>query len=113
MKLNGYLCGMTTELNILNKHFKKMFPFVIKVDNITLLETNDTLQLDMYVSPTHYAEMSYVEVHKLISEYMLEKSTPLIKTVITDWNGRTLNLKLIANVTKDTVTILYGLDLSL
>ena len=111
MKLNGYLCGMTTELNILNKHFKKMFPFVIKVDNITLLETNDILQLDMYVSPTHYAEMSYVNVNKLISDYLLEKSTPLIKTVIPDWNGRTLTFKLNANV--DAITILYGLDLTL
>ena len=102
---------MNSELNILNKHFKKMFPFVIKVDNITLLETNDTLQLDMYVSPTHYAEMSYVNVHKLISNYMHEKCTPLIKTVIPDWNGRHLSFKLNANV--DTVTILYGLDLTL
>ena len=112
MKLNGYLCGMTTELNILNKHFKKMFPFVIKVDNITLLDHDNILQLDMYVSPTHYAEMSYVDVRKLISDYMIEKSTPLIKTVIPDWNGHTLNFKLNANLTKDSVTILYGLNLS-
>jgi hypothetical protein len=88
-----------------------MFPFVIKVDNITLLETNDILQLDMYVSPTHYAEMSYVNVNKLISDYLLEKSAPLIKTVIPHWNGRTLSFKLNANV--DAVTILYGLDLTL
>lgn len=102
---------MTTELNILNKHFKKMFPFVIKVDNITLLDHDNILQLDMYVSPTHYAEMSYMDVRKLISDYMIEKSTPLIKTIIPDWNGRHLSFKLNANV--DAVTILYGLDLSL
>jgi hypothetical protein len=104
---------MTTELNILNKHFKKMFPFVIKVDNITLLDYNNILQLDMYVSPTHYAEASYVDVRNLISNYMLEKSTPLIKTVIPDWNGRHLSFKLNAYLTKEAVTILDGLNLSL
>lgn len=104
---------MTIETKILNKHFKKMFPFVIKVDNITLLDDNNTLQLDMYVSPTHYAEMSYVNVSKLISDYILEKSKPLVKTVIPDWNGRHLNLNLNTNLTKDSITIFYGLELSL
>lgn len=104
---------MTTELNILNKHFKKMFPFVIKVDNIALLDYNNILQLDMYVSPTHYAEASYVEVRKLISDYMLEKSTPLVKTVLPDWTGRHISFKLNAYLTKESVTILDGLNLSL
>jgi hypothetical protein len=90
-----------------------MFPFVIKVDNITLLDYNNILQLDMYVSPTHYAEASYVDVRNLISNYMLEKSTPLIKTVIPDWNGRHLSFKLNAYLTKEAVTILDGLNLSL
>jgi hypothetical protein len=105
--------GMNSELNILNKYFKKMFPFVIKVDNIALLDYNNILQVDIYVSPTHYAEVSYVEVRKLINEYMLEKSAPLIKTVIPEWSGRQLSFKLNASLTKESVTILYGLDLSL
>lgn len=102
---------MTTELNILNKHFKKMFPFVIKVDNIALFNDNNTLQLDMYVSPTHYAEASHVDVRNLINDYMLEKSAPLIKTVIPDWNIRHITFKFNANV--NTITILDGLNLSL
>ena len=104
---------MNSELNILNKHFKKMFPFVIGVDNIALLDYNNTLQLDMYVSPTHYAEISYVEVSKLINDYMREKSTPLVKSVFPDWSGHHLAFRIHTSLTKDDVTILDGLNLSL
>ena len=104
---------MTTELNLLNKHFKKMFPFVIKVDNIALLDYNNILQLDMYVSPTHYAEVSYVEVRQVISDYMLEKSAPLVKTILPDWTGRHLSFVFNAYLIKEDMTILDGLNLSL
>ena len=104
---------MTAELNILNKHFKKMFPFVIKVDNIALFDANNILQLDMYVSPTHYAEASHLDVRNLISEYMLEKSAPLVKTILPDWTGRHLSFVLNAYLIKEDMTILDGLNLSL
>ena len=109
--------GMTSELNILNKHLKKMFPFIIKVDSIALdeyvlIETN-VLTLNIYVSPIHFVELSCEEVKKLINDYMVEKSTPLIKSVLPNWDGRHVKFDCTTQISKHSLTILNGLNLSL
>ena len=108
---------MTNELDILNKHLKKMFPFVIKVNNITLeeyvlIDTN-VLTLNIYVSPIHFVELSCEEVKKLINDYMVEKSAPLIKSVVPNWDGRHVKFDCTTQISKHSLTILDGLNLSL
>ena len=102
---------MTSELNILNKHFKKMFPFVIEVKGFNF-DYNNQLNIGIYVSHTHYAELSCEEVSRPISNYMLKKSTNLMKSVLPDWDGRFVNFNIFTQIEKDNVTILDEIDLS-
>jgi hypothetical protein len=98
---------MTSELNILNKHFKKMFPFVIEVRGFNF-DYNNQLNIGIYVSHTHYAELSCEEVSRPISNYMLKKSTNLIKSVLPDWDSGIVKFRFFPEVPE--LTVFNGLD---
>ena len=98
---------MNSELNILNKHFKKMFPFVIEVDGFTL-ERRKTLYFDIFVSPVHYCELINNEVDKLINRYMIAKSADLIKSVLPDWDSGIVKFRFFPEVPE--LTVFNGLD---
>jgi hypothetical protein len=98
---------MNSELNILNKHFKKMFPFVIEVDGFTL-ERNKTLYIDIFISPIHYCELINNEVDRLINRYMIAKSSDLIKSVLPEWNGDIVQFRFFPEVNE--LTVFNGLD---
>jgi hypothetical protein len=104
---------MNSELNILNKHFKKMFPFVVEVVDFTLEPRKEyganALYLDMCVSPIHYCELVDNEVNELINRYLFENSTDLLKSVLPEWDGRVVNFR--CRTTLDKFTIFDGLDI--
>jgi hypothetical protein len=104
---------MNSELNILNKHFKKMFPFVIEVVDFTLEPPKEyganVLYIYMHVSPTHYCELAADKVNDLISCYLFEKSNDLLKSVLPEWDGRVVKFGCHTNL--DKFTIFDGLDM--
>jgi hypothetical protein len=106
---------MNSELNILNKHFKKMFPFVIEVEGFELRITQWSLgsvplTLDIYVSPTHYCELLNDKVYQKVCNYMTDTSSYLTKSVLTDWDGQIIHFRFFPDTNETTV--LDGLDIS-
>ena len=104
---------MNSELNILNKHFKKMFPFIIKVVNFTLEPRKELganfLYIDMYVSPIHYCELADDKVNDVINRYLFDKSTDLLKSVLPEWDGRVVKFRCYADL--GDFTIFDGLNI--
>ena len=104
---------MNSELNILNKHFKKMFPFVLEVVDFTLEPRKEYganfLYIYMRVSPTHYCELADDKVNNLINRYLFDNSTDLLKSVLPEWDGRVV--KFGCHTTLDKFTIFDGLDM--
>jgi hypothetical protein len=106
---------MNSELNILNKHFKKMFPFVIEVNGFELKGHssglyNNHINLDIYVSAIHYCELLNYDTEVKLSKYMNSKCSYLIKTVIPDWDGTHIIYRFFPDTNEKT--ILDGLDIS-
>jgi hypothetical protein len=63
----------SSELFLLNKHLKKLFPFILDVSDVEVFTRRKVtvLYLDVYVSPEHYCE--------LLDERILNKITSQIK----------------------------------
>jgi hypothetical protein len=90
---------MDSELKMLNKYLKKMFPFIVEVDNIFVLKkdmiydpntftpvSNELLQFNTYVSPLHFCELMDDRVEKKLQALMIKQCGSLIKSIITDCN---------------------------
>ena len=106
---------MNSELNILNKHFKKMFHFVVEVNGFELKKGNSLVLygvhiiLDIYVSAIHYCELLNYDTEVKLSKYMNSKCSNLIKTVIPDWDGIHIIYRFFPDINK--TTILDNLDI--
>ena len=94
-------------LKIVNKFFKKEFPFVIDVSGYSLstLWNRQSLVLDVYVSPEHFCELMDNRVEKIVVDKMRDMTRQFIKTVIPEWNGNlsTLNLRFFPSVEEATI----------
>lgn len=100
---------MTSELLILNKYMKKLFPFILEVDSVYVGEetydpytfspsanysTSGTsrrgknlLKINVYVSPLHFCELMDDRVEKQIINHIVDNCSSLLKSVITSWDG--------------------------
>ena len=85
---------MESELIILNKYLKKMFPFVIEVENYVYEKSRsgNILELTIYVSPLHFCELMDDRVEKKLQSLMLKQSATLIKSIMTDCNPDNIKL---------------------
>lgn len=127
---------MSPEISILNKYMKKLFPFILEVDSLTIgnepynqdnqdyqitssgrdfvtftsRRQNNQLQLNIYVSPIHFCELMDGRVERKIIKHMINNCSPLLKSVIPSWNGldpRILFYPLIG----ESATILEGINI--
>lgn len=128
---------MTSELLILNKYMKKLFPFILEVDSVYLGEEvydpfsytstfnysfsgstsissrrdKTLLKINIYVSPLHYCELMDCRVEKKITNHIYEGSSALLKSIITSWNGEKPRILFFPSVGK-SASILDGLDIT-
>ena len=107
--LNGLInnmCKLTQEveykkeeshiLKVVNKFFKREFPFVIEVSGYSLYTgyNRESLVLDIYVSPEHFCELMDGRVERKVVDKMRDMTNQFIKTVIPEWSGKLDSLSL-------------------
>lgn len=116
---------MESELKILNKYLKKMFPFIVEVDSIfngnksydlynnsrdlyndtrcRINSKNISLKIHIYVSPLHFCELMDDRVEKKLQSLMLRQSATLIKSIMTDCNPDNIKFLFFPDVDKVTI----------
>lgn len=99
------------ELIIINKFFKKNFPFVIEVSEITLLNgistrrltTSNLLEIRIYVSPTHFCELMDHRIESKVSDIIKLKSLSLLKSVFNYWDGGNIRILFYPEINEQTI----------
>ncbi len=125
---------MTSELLILNKYMKKLFPFILEVDSVyvgeelydsytwtlptinystsgTSRRDKNLLKINIYVSPLHFCELMDERVERKIVNHIVENCSSLLKSVVTSWNGNKPRILFFPSV-EEKSTILEGLNIS-
>ena len=107
---------METETKILDKYMRKMFPFIIRIEEIEHVgirryskdnKFNLELRIHIYVSPTHFCELMDNRVDIKMNEYLYMETSSMIKSLIPDvGEGR---IKFIFFPDIDSVTIFDNL----
>ena len=78
---------MVTETKMLDKYMRKMFPFIIRVEEVDPIRVRRyskdrdfklELRISIYVSPTHFCELMDNRVDVKLNNYMLK----LLKKII-------------------------------
>jgi len=111
---------METELKMLDKYLKKMYPFIIEVesiyfnyDEVSMLNNfsssgmgrrdKDLLKINIYVSPLHFCELMDDRVEKKLQSLMLKQCGSLIKSIMTDCNPNKIKFLFYPDVDKVTI----------
>jgi len=125
---------MTSELLILNKYMKKLFPFILEVDSVyvgeelydsytwtlptinystsgTSRRDKNLLKINIYVSPLHFCELMDERVERKIVNHIVDNCSSLLKSVVTSWDGNKPRILFFPSV-EEKSTILEGLNIS-
>lgn len=95
---------MDPELIILNKYLKKMYPFIIKVDNYMYEKSKrDVLKLIIYISPLHFCELMDGRVDFKLRNMMMKESYGLIKSVLPGFKDNNIIFSFYPDVDKITI----------
>jgi len=111
---------METELKMLDKYLKKMYPFIIEVesiyfnyDEVSMLNNfsssgmgrrdKDLLKINIYVSPLHFCELMDDRVEKKLQSLMQKQCGSLIKSIMTDCNPNKIKFLFYPDVDKVTI----------
>ena len=123
---------MTSELLILNKYMKKLFPFILEVDSVyvgeelydsytwtlptinystsgTSRRDKNLLKINIYVSPLHFCELMDERVERKIVNHIVDNCSSLLKSVVTSWDGNKPRILFFPSV-EEKSTILEGLE---
>jgi hypothetical protein len=96
---------MESELIILNKYLKKMFPFIIEVENYVYekYRGNDILELTIYVSPIHFCELMDNRIENKLRDMMIIESSGLIKSVLPEFKKDNIRFLFYPDIDKVTI----------
>jgi hypothetical protein len=96
---------MESELIILNKYLKKMFPFVIEVENYVYEKSRsgNILELTIYVSPLHFCELMDARIDKKLRDIMMKESYTLIKSLLPEFKENNIRFLFYPDVDKVTI----------
>ena len=96
---------MESELIILNKYLKKMFPFVIEVENYVYEKSRsgDILELTIYVSPIHFCELMDNRIENKLRNMMMKESYTLIKSLLPEFKENNIRFLFYPDVDKVTI----------
>ena len=96
---------MESELFMLNKYLKKMFPFVIEVENYVYEKSRsgDILELTIYVSPIHFCELMDNRIENKLRDMMMKESYTLIKSLLPEFKENNIRFLFYPNVDKVTI----------
>jgi len=96
---------MESELIILNKYLKKMFPFVIEVENYVYEKSRsgDILELTIYVSPIHFCELMDNRIENKLRDMMMKESYTLIKSLLPEFKENNIRFLFYPDVDKVTI----------
>jgi hypothetical protein len=95
---------MVTELKLLNKYIKQIFPFVISIDSVTIARINrfsDNTRLDVVVilSPIHYCEIHYnTKTEEKIIKLMEKETLPIFSSVLSEWDGKMIKFSFFPDI---------------
>jgi hypothetical protein len=126
--------NMNSELLILNKYMKKLFPFILEVDSVyvgeepyepwsstfnspiiynsstrTYRKDKNILKINIYVSPLHFCELMDDRIEKKIVNHIIDNCSSLLKSVVTSWDGNKPRVLFFPSV-GEKYTILEGLE---
>jgi hypothetical protein len=126
--------NMNSELLILNKYMKKLFPFILEVDSVyvgeeiyepwsstfnspiiynstsgTSRRDKNILKINIYVSPLHFCELMDDRIEKKIVNHIIDNCSSLLKSVVTSWDGNKPRVLFFPSVGEKS-TILEGLE---
>jgi hypothetical protein len=109
----------SAELKIVNKYFKRQFPFILEVTdagpsykisphrlrlrNLERPQEFNLLEIGMYVSPTHFCELMDHRIEGKVIQRMELLSSTFLKSVFTDWNGIELRLLFFPEINEQTI----------
>jgi hypothetical protein len=108
---------METETKILDKLMRKMFPFIIRVEEVEPIRVRRyskdrdfklELRVSIYVSPTHFCELMDNRVDVKLNNYMLKETSSMIKSIIPEIDESRIKFLFFPDI--DSVTIFDGLD---
>ena len=96
---------MESELFMLNKYLKKMFPFIIEVENYVYEKSRrgDILELTIYVSPLHFCELMDNRIDKKLRDIMMKDSHTLIKSLLPEFKEDNIRFLFFPDVDKVTI----------
>lgn len=96
---------MESELIILNKYLKKMFPFIIEVENYVYEKSRsgDILELTIYVSPLHFCELMDNRIENKLRDMMMKESYALIKSLLPEFKENNIRFLFYPDVDKVTI----------
>ena len=96
---------MESELFMLNKYLKKMFPFIIEVENYVYEKSRrgDILELTIYVSPLHFCELMDNRIDKKLRDIMMKDSYTLIKSLLPEFKESNIRFLFFPDVDKVTI----------
>lgn len=112
---------ITPEVKIVNKFFKKMLPFVVEVSDagerqhkpnhlrlhksyvVTSKSKFNTLEINIYVSPTHFCELMDYRIEKQVIDRIKLISSQFLKSVFTDWAGDELKILFFPEINEQTI----------
>ena len=95
---------MKPELILLNKYIKRMFPFIIEVENYLYEKSKrDVLKLIIYVSPLHFCELMDGRIDIKVRDMMMKESYGLIKSLLPGFNDNNIIFSFYPKVDKVTI----------
>jgi hypothetical protein len=76
--------NQSPEVKMLNKYFKKNFPFIIEVSDYVMESRRrmSSFAIDIYVSPQHFCELMDIEVERQVVTIMTKISSQFLKVLI-------------------------------
>lgn len=105
----------TPEVKIVNKFFKKMFPFVVEISDagsyihkcssygVTPNSEFNILEISMYVSPVHFCELMDYRIEKEVTNRIKLVSSQFLKSVFTDWSGGEMRILFFPEINEQTI----------
>lgn len=107
---------METETKMLDKYMRKMFPFIIRVEEVEPVRVRRyskdrdfklELRISIYVSPTHFCELMDNRVDVKMNDYLLKETSSMIKSIIPEIDESRIKFLFFPDI--DSVTIFDGL----
>ena len=96
------------ELKIVDKFFKKKFPFILEVSDAGpsddfIKEYYNILEISMYVTPTHFCELMDHRIESKVISKMKLITSQFLRSVFTEWKGKEIRFLFFPEINEQTI----------